>query len=215
MIRYYLLALLSGIPRASYSFVLGYYSHIHWSTYVASRTFFVGLFTLFYFCLTHGWTAKNASNAEASISSYDGPNDHSTYIGFQPLWISMMAALLTGPIGCICRVTQVFGCHELEDYAPGCAGIVGNLIHACQVPLTAFYAFLFYGEIMTPLNMVGAALVTLSIVTIAIAKMVRPWYHGKDGSEGQEGEEMGDKRTTEEVKSVDENQEEKTTLLTN
>ena len=101
---------------------------------------------------------RNLTDAEAALSSSPSSHDHPTAVGFQPLWVSLAAALLTGPMAVICRVTHVFGCQELAAYTPGAAGLVGNLIHALFVPLAACYAYLFFGEIMTPLNMVGTAL---------------------------------------------------------
>ena len=77
-------------------------------------------------------------------------------------------------MGCLMnleRVTNIYACQELEQYATGCAGILGNVMNAAHIPLVSFYAFLLYGQRMTPLELTGGATVMLALLLVPTIKV--------------------------------------------
>ena len=88
----------------------------------------------------------------------------------QPLWISISAALTLGPIANIYRVTSVYACHEFEKYNEGSAGVIGNIMNTSCIPLTAIFAFIFYGEVMKPIEFIGSAIVCVAILIVTGGK---------------------------------------------
>ena len=93
--------------------------------------------------------------------------------GSQPKWISVTAAIMIGPISNIFRTASVFGCQELEEYSPGSAGVIGNIINASYIPISAVYAYLLFDEVMTPFEFIGAAVVAFAILFVTCVKMAR------------------------------------------
>ena len=206
--------MLAGIPQASICFVIGLFPHIHWSTYLASRTFFLGLFSLIYLCATYGWQPKEvdfATDMRMPSFKIDGDSNSDDIIhGLQPVWISMIAAFMVGPIACTFRVTSVFGCQELEEYTEGSAGIIGNLINTAYIPISALYAYVFFDELLMPLDYFGALLIGFAILVIAGVKMIK-LFGTKHAAEEGDGE-PGEKGRVKDCDSL-EDQEEKVSLL--
>ena len=88
-------------------------------------------------------------------------------------WVSLTAAFIIGPIANIYRVALVLGCHEFEAYVRGCAGVLANIFNAFYIPMTNFYAFIFFGEVLRPIGFLGGALVVIAIFVVTGARMMR------------------------------------------
>ena len=93
---------------------------------------------------------------------------------------------MLGPLANLCRVTCICACHELEKYGARAAGIIGNVINASCVPLTAIFAYFYFGDLMTPMEFAGSALVCVAVLMVTGGKAVR---HVKGGQKEEEEEE--------------------------
>ena len=62
---------------------------------------------------------------------------------------------------------------ELEHFDSGCAGVISNAIGPLGIPVSAGYAYLFYGETMRPMQLVGGAIVFFAIFIVAAVKMAK------------------------------------------
>ena len=97
-------------------------------------------------------------------------------------------------------MASLVGCQELEAFGAGCAGILGNVLNAVYIVILALFAFLFFGEIMTPVEIGGAALIGGAVLAITAIKAWRRKKMGKEGRKGKEGkrgvgeEKRGEKR---------------------
>ena len=111
-----------------------------------------------------------------------------------PLWISLLASCLIGVITNIYRATSVFACQELEQFAIGSAGIVGNIINSSYIIFHALYGYLFFGEVMTKMSTVGAFVISLAIILVTVVRMARGMNNGQQGEEEeQQGEDTEEK----------------------
>ena len=78
-----------------------------------------------------------------------------------------------GLINNIYRVSAVFGCQELEASGTGNAGIIANILDAGFIVITAIFAFLFFGEIMSSVEILGACFIGAAAMIITAAKAWR------------------------------------------
>ena len=97
----------------------------------------------------------------------------------QPLWISLTAAVMLGPIANLCRVTCICACQEMEAYDTGSAGIVGNVFNTSSVPLTTIFAYLYFDDVMSPMEFIGSTLICLAILIVTGGKAIRHVYDRK------------------------------------
>ena len=78
-----------------------------------------------------------------------------------------------GPFANINRAVQVLASQELEGFDVGCAGIIGNLINILDIPCNAIYAYLFFSEVMEPLEYAGGAIICFAILITTASKAKR------------------------------------------
>ena len=71
------------------------------------------------------------------------------------------------------RATSVFACQELESVGPGCAGIIGNILHAEYIAMTALLAFAFFAEKLAPVETIGASIIGGAVVGVTAVKAVK------------------------------------------
>ena len=100
----------------------------------------------------------------------------------QTSWIPLVSAILMGPFANINQMVQVLASQELEGFDEGCAGIIGNMINILDIPCNAIYAYLFFGEVMEPLEYAGGAIICLAIFIVTAAKAKRH-FNGKNEKE--------------------------------
>ena len=72
----------------------------------------------------------------------------------------------------------------MEQFEVGSAGIIGNVLNTAYIVVTTVYSFLFFGEVMKPLALAGAALVGGAILIVTGVKVLRKIYE----EEQQEGD---------------------------
>ena len=100
-------------------------------------------------------------------------------------WIPIVSALFIGPMTNIYRVTSLYGCNELEAFGPGSAGILGNLLSPIYIIMVGLFAFCFFGELMTPLEIGGACLIS-SVIPIITA--IKAWRKIKEEKKAEDEE---------------------------
>ena len=163
-IRYFA-CIFSGIPATLVIFLLGLYSHVHWSSYVALRTICTAVIAAISLTYERRWTeAPVRTLGEQTLVRGGEPH---------PLWISLVAAMLIGPIANIQRVVSVYGCRELEAFEVGASGIVGNIVKMGFMAVSTFYAYMFFEEELTFYAAFGAALIAVGIVAVTGIRIVR------------------------------------------
>ena len=109
-------------------------------------------------------------------------------------------AILVGINSNIYRVASVFASLEFESYQVGTAGIVGNILRSMCVPVTAAFSRAFFGQVMTPLAVLGASLVVCATFFVFIVKVLRRHRDEKRNKKKEENmecltmrQEAGDK----------------------
>jgi drug/metabolite transporter (DMT)-like permease len=70
----------------------------------------------------------------------------------------------------IMRICNVNAAYELDQVSSAFTKFMGNLIHTLCIPFMVFYSYIFYGEVLTWIDGVGAAVIFVSIISIAIIK---------------------------------------------
>ena len=61
----------------------------------------------------------------------------------------------------------------IEFFAVGTAGLLGNVLNAVYIAILALASFIFFGEVMTPVETVGAALIAGAVIFITGVKAWR------------------------------------------
>ena len=105
-------------------------------------------------------------------------------------WTSIAAGVSIGVISNIARVASVFGCQELEAFGSGCAGVVGNILHAQYIAMMAVFAYVFFGETMTTVELIGACVIGGAVIGVTGVKALRQRGVEKRGASDEE-EEFG------------------------
>merc|ERR1712228_609060 len=168
----------------------GYFPHVHWSSYLSFRTGLTFPVTIIYLTATGGWEEEPCSTTQPLhvTRSYGAtfPRARSSLSASVTPWLAIVSALSIGPISNVYRVASIFGCQELEMFGAGCAGVLGNVLNAVYIAVLALYAFLFFGEIMTPLEIIGASLVSGAVLG---ATAIKAWRRKKSMGEKTEEEE--------------------------
>ena len=72
---------------------------------------------------------------------------------------------------------------ELEQFDDGCSGVISNAILSLRIPVYAFYAYLFYGEVLRPMQFVGGSIVVIAILIVAGVKMAKYFWMRKKRKE--------------------------------
>ena len=173
--RRFIFAGIGGLVSATVPFVIGYFPDVHWSSYLSVWTLFTSPVAVVYLCITQGWN-------NYSLTSLAGTSI-ATSTSTIP-WIPMLSALSIGVLTNIYRITSIYGCNELESFGPSSAGIIANLLSPIQIIMTALFAFCFFAEKMTPLEVGGACLIGGVVPVITIIKAWR-----RINGEGEEDEE--------------------------
>ena len=115
------------------------------------------------------------------------------------LWAAIIASIMIGMISNLFRMTSVLACQELESVGAGFAGIIGNILHAEYIAMSALFAFAFFGENLAPVEIVGALIIGGAVVGVTVVKAVKQKCLTKgevgDGGAGSAGggggEEVG------------------------
>ena len=89
----------------------------------------------------------------------------------------------------IYRVASIYGCKELESFGTGSAGIVGNLLSPIYIVMVGIFAFCFFGEEMTPLEICGAALIGGVVLANTAIKACRRLSDEEEDEEEEEEED--------------------------
>ena len=114
-----------GPARSPVQYIIGYYSTVHWSSFISLRAALSGLAALFALTVTSSWP----SVFQCPFCKFDGDGD--------ALPSAPRTAIAGGRgVGInanIYRVASVYGCRELENYGAGTAGIVGNIIKTTSI----------------------------------------------------------------------------------
>ena len=161
---------------AIFPFVIGHFPNVHWSSYLAVRTFLSLPVSVIYLSTTGGWTSPSTTTMLTTTttmarSSLDGATTISTS---SPIpWISLGAGVSIGVLSNVSRVASVFGCQELEAFGAGCAGFIGNILHAEYIATMAIFAYLFFGEVVTRVELIGAIVIGGAVVGVTLVKAWR------------------------------------------
>ena len=101
-------------------------------------------------------------------------NAATTATTFSPIpWRSLGAGLLGGVLTNVFRVASVFGCQELEKFGAGCAGVIGNILYAEYIANMAIFDYLFFGEVMTEVELIGAIVIGGAVIGVTLVKAGR------------------------------------------
>ena len=104
-------------------------------------------------------------------------------------WSAIVASVVTGVVSNLFRVTCVYACHALESYETGCAGIIGNILHAEYIAMVALLALAFFGEVMATMELIGASVIGGAIIGVAVVKALRQKWEKKRRDVGAEKDE--------------------------
>jgi drug/metabolite transporter (DMT)-like permease len=144
----YGLALTMGIIPMTQPFLMATCSHIHWSSFILLRNFMGIILSAAYLTFSGGWVQRS----DAPIMMY-------------------LTNIALGTFYNLARICKVNAVHEWDQVSPGFAGLMGNLIFTSRIPFMLFFGYIFYGEVITWIDGVGAAVIFISIISIAIVKV--------------------------------------------
>ena len=88
-------------------------------------------------------------------------------------WSSLGAGISIGVLTNVFRVASVFGCQELEAFSVGCAGVIGNILYAQYIANMTIFAYLFFGEVLTRVELIGAIVIGGAVVGVTLVKACR------------------------------------------
>lgn len=164
----YFFAVLLGVSGMFVLFVLGFFSHVHWSCYLLIRTMCTGLVSVTYFVAARDWSFS----PDVTVVTY-------------------LTALGTGPLFNLVRITSIYRCQELEAFSPGLTGILGNVMYTAVIPLTCLYSWAFFGQVPGVSEALGSALIIFAVVLLTLGKYLQQRkqkknLETKDGVETQE-----------------------------
>jgi drug/metabolite transporter (DMT)-like permease len=143
----YGLALLLAFIHMTSPYLIAIYSHIHWSSYILLRNIIAVLLSVSYLSFTCGWV----EGSDAPVMTY-------------------LTNLVMGFFYNIVRVTELLALYELDQLGPGFAGFMVNLIYTLYIPLMVFFGYILYGEMITWIEGVGAAIILVTIISLTIVK---------------------------------------------
>ena len=91
--------------------------------------------------------------------------------------ISTITAIFIGIHANIYRVIGVFSSYELELYSKGIAATVINIAATAPIPLSAFYAYLMFGQVMSLWAIVGACIIIAAVIFNVLVKAMNGGSH--------------------------------------
>ena len=107
---------------------------------------------------------------------------------------------------------QVFGIHELEQYRLGSGGIVAGILATARVPATALYSYLFFGQKMSVLGIVGALLIMAATSSMIIFRAIQENVEAsKTDTNRNEEQPLQDKDTNQEKEQTKKDKKDKET----
>ena len=164
---------MSSLNTAVYPFIIGHFPQVHWSSYLAIRTSLSIPVSIVYLSATGGWASPMMTMMAPFLLNAATTATTSSSIP----WISLSAGISIGILTNILRVASVYGCQELEAFRVGCAGIIGNIIYAEYIANTAIFAYLFFGEVMMKMELIGAIVIGGAVVGVTL---VKAWRQRRD-----------------------------------
>ena len=137
---------------------------MHWTTYIGTRTCCTAIVAAIGLTATGHWTHSPPLHLQ----------EHQVSGGERQLMAnSIMASLVYGIMTNVFRTSSVFGCQELEMFAVGTAGVLGSIVKVATLAVSACYAYLYFGEVMTPMAITGAVLISCAILMVVGVRLLR------------------------------------------